>query len=770
MDQRSPIEGRYRFGPFLLDPSERLVARDGAPVPLTTRLFELLLAFVRSPGVLLSKSDLMEAVWPDRVVDEGSLTQAIFSLRKALEDNNEEGRYITTVTGRGYSFSAPVEIVVAAPRAGVSREALAPEPTIVQEATTTVASSGARNPTYLYLAGALAIVLAGAAFTFWPRAAPPAGKPLVVVVADFQNLSNNPLFDRTFTTAAKSALQQSPRLSVLSDGIVGDTLDLMTRSKDARLTPQLAQEVCARNNGQAAISGTVAQVGVNYLLTLTATDCVNSQVISTDKAEVGSLDALLPALDRLVEGVRQRLGESADSIEKFNVPILKQRTASFEALVAYSEAHYDFNHGKYIEAIPLFQRAIEIDPNFAAAYDGLSTTYANTHETKLDAANITKAYELRDHASELEKLHILMRYNSSVLGDVDETIRVLKAWTELYPDDASAWTNLANQEVWLGENAAAIHDGQRAMSLNPGMETAYVVLATAYLHSGRLDRAAAICAQSIARHLDGFGTHRVLHQIASVRGDAAGMEREMDWANGKPAERFMLTEALQSAFRSGQIQKGLEMSARALQLGKEMGLQNYMAAPNARNLNDLGFKDQALQLLGQVPAGYDSGDYRFDLLAFGDEAKGAALLQADLAKSPSDTLLNEEFAPEERAAMALRHNQPAAAVKAMAPPSGLIETHTFDATYVRGEAFLAAGDAANAAREFRKIADNPALDPVSPLYPLAWLGLARALHKEGRIDESRAAYQKLFSLWKDADKDLPALQDARGEFAGLSPS
>jgi len=770
MDQRSPIEGRYRFGPFLLDPAERQVTRDGAPVALTTRLFELLLAFVRSPGVLLTKSDLMDAVWPDRVVDEGSLTQAIFSLRKALEDNSEDGRYITTVTGRGYSFSAPVENIGAAPRTDASREALSPGPVLVQDAATTVAPSGARNPAYLYLAGALAIILAVAAFTFWPRAAPPAGKPLVVVVADFQNLSSNPLFDRTFTTAAKSALQQSPRLSVLSDGVIEDTLDLMTRSKDTRLTPQLAQEVCARNNGQAAIGGAIAQVGANYLLTLTATDCVNGEVISTDKAEVTSLDALLPTLDRLVEGVRQKLGESADSIEKFNVPILKQRTASFEALVAYSEAHYDFNHGKYVESIPLFQRAIEIDPTFAAAYDGLSTAYSNTHENKLDIVAITRAYALRDHASELEKLHIVMRYNFSVLGDIDETIRILKSWTELYPDDASAWANLTNQEVWLGEYAAAMRDGVRAVSLNPEMETAYVVLATAYLRSGKLDSAAAICAQSVSRHLDGFGTHRVLYEIATVRGDAAGMQHQIDWAGGKPAERFMLVEAIQSEFRFGQIRKGLETSAHAIRLGKELGLQNYMAAPDARTLNDLGLKDLALQQLADVPPGYDSGDYRFDLMAFGDEAQGTALLQADLAKSPSDTLLNEDFAPEERAALALRHNQPSEAVKAMAPPSGLIETHTFDATYVRGEAYLAAGDASNAAMEFRKIADNPALDPVSPLYPLAWLGLGRALHREGRIDESRAAYQKLFSLWKDADKDLPAFLDATHEFAGLVPS
>jgi eukaryotic-like serine/threonine-protein kinase len=769
MDQRSPIEGRYRFGPFLLDPAERLVSREGAPVPLTTRLFELLQAFVRSPGVLLTKSDLMDAVWPDRVVDEGSLTQAIFSLRKALGEGGEDGRYITTVTGRGYSFSAPVEIVVAAPRAGVSREALAPEPAVVQEAIPTVAPSGVRNLTYIYLAGALAIVLAGATFTLWPRSTPTPGKPLVVVVSDFQNLSSNPLFDRTFTTATKSALQQSPRLAVLSDGIVEDTLDLMTRSKDARLTPQLAQEVCARNNGQAAISGTIAQVGADYLLTLTATDCVDSQVISTDKAEVGSLDALLPALDRLVEGVRQHLGESADSIQKFNVPILKQRTASFEALVAYSEAHYDFNHGEYIESIPLFQRAIEIDPNFAAAYDGLSTAYTNMHEGKLAAANITKAYALRNNASELEKLHILMRYDNSVLGDIDETIRVLKAWTELYPDDASAWSNLANAENWIGEYAPAIHDGKEAVAVSPSMETVYAVLARAYLHSGQFDLAATTCNRAIAKHLDGFDTHRILFDVAFARGDTAAAQRELDWASGKPAERFMLIEAGQAAFSQGQIQKGLDIFVRAVELGKSSGLGNFVAAPNARLLYDLEAKDKALAALGEVPAGFDSQDYRFDLMEFGDEAQGEALLKTNLAKSPSDTLLNEAFAPEARAALALRHGQPLDAVRALVPAAP-IEMRTFDIPYLRGEAYLAAHDGAHAAVEFRKIADNRGIEAVSVHYPLAWLGLARALRMQGRLDESRAAYQKLLSLWKDADKDLPALQDATREFASFSPS
>jgi eukaryotic-like serine/threonine-protein kinase len=769
MDRRAPSEGLYRFGPFRLDPAERVLTRDGAPIPLTYRVFETLLALVRNPGRLLTKDELMDFVWPGRIVDEGSLTQAIFTLRKALGGTGEEGRYIVTVPGRGYSFNAPVEAVASAASSATIREALSSGPLAGHEAADHV-----RLPKvavrYLATLGLLAILAAGAAIVMLHRSpAPVPGKPIVVVVADFQNLSNNPLFDKTFTTATKMDLQQSPFLSVLPDHTVEDTLDLMTRPKDARLTPDLAVEVCARNNGQAAISGAIAQVGTKYLLTLTATDCVNKQVLSSDKAEVTSLDALLPALDRLAEGARQRLGESTVSIEKFSAPIIEQRTGSFEALRAYSEAYNDFTRGKYAESVPLFQRAVEIDPNFAAGYAGLSTVYANLHEHKLEIANITKAYTLRNNASEMERLFISMRYNVSVLGDMDETIRILKAWTDLYPNDASVWANLSNSETWIGEYAPSIADGRQAVALNQGMETAYVVLARAYLRTGQFDLASAICAQSVAKHLDGFDTHRLLLQLAFAHGDMAGVERQVEWASGKPAERFMLIEAGQVAFSQGQVHKALDLFARALELGKSLGLTNYMAAPDARWLYDLGMKDLAAQNLAQVPADYDSADYRYDLMEFGDEAKGETLLQADLAKSPSDTLLNEAYAPEARAAQALRHGQPAAAIAALLP-SKSIEMRTLDIPYLRGEAYLAAHDGAGAAAVFRKILDNRGIDPVTPLYSLSYLGLARALRMEGNLPESRAAYEELFVLWKDADKDLAALQDAENEYAHLPAS
>ncbi|MGD0144503.1 MAG: winged helix-turn-helix domain-containing protein [Rhizomicrobium sp.] len=769
MDQRSPGEGFYCFGPFRLDPAERALTRDGTPIPLTYRVFETLLALVRNPGRLLTKDELMDFVWPGRIVDEGSLTQAIFTLRKALGSTQEEGRYIVTVPGRGYSFSAPVHIEAGAASAATIREALASGP---------MAELGAARQWplsrmtigYLAVSCLLAMVAAGIAFLLLHRSgAPVPGKPIVVVVGDFQNLSSNPLFDKTFTTVTKIDLQQSPYLTIIPEHTIEDTLDLMTRPKDASLTPMLAQEVCARNNGQVTVSGVIAQVGASYFLTLTATDCVSNETLSTEKTEVATRDALLPALDGLVGRVRERLGEPTASIREFNVPMLRQRTASFDALRAYSEASWDFSHGKNNEAIPLFQHAIDIDPKFAAAYDGLSTVYSNLHETKLDVANITRAYALRDKAGELESLHIAIRYNQSVTGDSYEAIRILKTWTELYPNDAAAWANLSNDENWIGEYAPAIVDGKEALALNPGAESNYVVLARAYLHSGRYDLAAATCAGSVARHLDGYDTHRLLLQIAFARQDLAGVQRQMDWAAGKPAERMMLIEAGQAAFSRGQVRHGLELFARAVELGKSYGLGNFVAAPDARLLNDLGMTELARESLAQVPADYDSPDYRFSLMEFGDQARAEALLQADLNKSPSDTLLNTVYAPEERAALDLRRAQPAAAIAALKPAAPL-ELRTFDIPYLRGQAYLAANDGVHAAIEFDKILANRGVEAVSALYPLAELGLARAQRLQGNVRESRAAYQRLFAFWKDADTDLAALQDAKTEYARLPSS
>jgi Tfp pilus assembly protein PilF len=694
-------------------------------------------------------------------VIEANISQTIFTLRRALAGAGATEPMIVTAPGIGYRFASPVQAV----RGGDAGE---------RRGADAARSAGARpfwksQRAWVIggLVGVAAVALASAVVRLWPRSpvAVPSS-PTLVVMGAFQNLTSDPQLDRTFKLATQIDLMQSPFFQVLPDEKVQDTLALMMRPRDAALTPALSREVCARNNGTAAVDGVVAQVGSRYLLTLTATDCPNGGIIAAEKVEVAQRDGLLPAFDRLVGRVRSRLGESAESLHRFAFPLLQRRTASLAALEAYSAGVDDVQHGRRIDSIPLFHQAIALDPSFASAYSDLSVIYNNIHETDLSATMITKAYGLQDTLGERERFYVLARYNTFVTGDIPEGLRIYAAWTQVYPDDGPAWANLSNKENWVGRYSEAIAAGRRAVALGQGAETSYVVLARALTHAGRLDEARAICAQAAARGVDGDDLHSLLFQIAAARGDAAGEAQQLAWAQGKPGERTLLIDAGQAAFSRGQTARGEALFARALDLGKPFGLADIFAAPNARLLEDLGRHDLALQSLAHVPAGFDSPDYRFALAEIGDASRADRLLNADIRKAPTDTLLTQVFAAEQRAAEALRRGQPQAAVAAL-EPARPYEMRTFDIPYLRGEAYLAARDGGRAAVEFRKILGNPGIEAVSAHDTLSQLGLARALRLQHDLAGSRAAYEQFFRDWRNADPDMPLKSIAENEYASL---
>jgi len=751
----------YGFGPFVLDPTRRALTHDGEAVALFPTALKTLIYLVEHPGRVVSRGELMDAIWPRRVVEDANISQTIFTLRKALASADPRVTYIATQPGQGYRFVQPVKKLTASP-SPLGRPATAAGGPGRMRAL--IAPNRA-----LTAVGLVVLACAGLGAWLWSMRGVLPEPPKVVVVGEFENLTGEPLFDRTFAEATRIDLFPSPYLTVLTETKVQSTLALMTRSREDRLVPAIAQEVCARNNGLAAVRGSVAKVGTKYLLTLTATDCASGDTLDAEKAEIVGRDGLLSALDGMVGTLRRRLGESAESVRRFAIPLVRVRTASLEALKSYSDGEFQFNHGRRTEAIPLFQRAVELDPKFATAYGALSVVYANLRENDLAAVNATRAYALRDSVDERERFFISYRYNTFVTQDVPEGLRLLKGWTQVYPADAPAWANLSNKENWVGQYAAAIADGRRAVALEPDVETAYVVLARAAMHAGQWDLAERTGAAAIAHKVDGDDLHGVLYQLAIARDDAAEAQHQMQWAQGKPGERSMLIEAGEAAFRRGQVRRGLDIFQRALDLGKGLGLSNIFAAPNARLLSDMGEADLARQYLAQVPDGFDSGDYRFALAEIGDAGHGEALLRRDLAKAPTDTLLTQVFAPEQRAAAALRQGRPADAVKALRSAAPY-ELRTYDVPYLRGQAYLAAGDAAHAAAEFHKVVDNPGVEPVSVLYPLAELGLARADRLQGDAAASRRAYERFFNEWKDADVELPLLRAAKAEYTKLSPA
>ena len=757
MDRSVRDRGLYAFGSFRLDPTRRLLTREGAPVALTPTVFDTLLYLVENSGRVVSKEELLDAVWPRRLVEEANITQTVFTLRKALGDTVDGARLIATAPGRGYRFTEAVRLEGGAPAF------TAPSPT---------APPGGRSvPRRLAILGVAALCLsavmgAGLLVAFWPwRAAHGPAARSFMVLAQFQNLTGDPIFDRTLGKVLEIDLAESPFLAVLPEGQVGDTLALMIQPKDAPLTPALAREVCARTDSGAVIEGAIAAIGSRYLMTLTATDCAGARTLAAEKTEVTGREAVIPALDRLVGRVRGKLGEGTRSVLTFDVPMARQRTVSLTALKAYSEGDWLYSHGRPVESIPLFQRAIDLDPDFAAAYAALSTVYADFYETKLDVANISRAYALKDTVGEREKLFIVARYHQSVTRDLNAAIRNLQVWSETYPRDPLAWKNLADAEDYLGRYLQEIEAAKRALALDPGLETAYAALARAYLGDGRLTEAKAVCLMAVGKGLDGDGVHETLLRIAFMRHDLAGFNREIAWARGRPAERRTLAMEDEIALGQGKVGEADGWFDRLTYLGQQQGLPDDSRASRARSLADIGLTNRARALL-VGDDGDANPDYLIALAEIDDPARAEALLARSLRLGPDDTLLNNVYAPQARAVLALRRAQPQAAIAAL--QSALpYESCDFDVPYLLGSAFLAAGDGARAALEFQKILDHQGWEATSPRYPLARLGLARALRLRRDLVASRREYEAFLATWKNADPDVPILRAAKAEYAGM---
>lgn len=774
MDRSVREAGVIVFGPFRLDPARRTLTREGAGVSITPTVFDTLLHLVENAGRVVTKDELLEAIWPGRVVEESNVSQTIFTLRKALGGGRGGEPMIVTAPGRGYRFVAPVrrDVLRPAEAPSASRDFVpSPLPSPPEDATAESPARSWRPTRRAAVLGALGAVLAlsaGWAVVVQPwRPAPPPGGGGPVVLAEFRNLTGEPIFDGALAKALQIDLVQSPFVSVLSESQVGDILALMTRPRDARLTPAVADEVCARSNGRAVVEGTIAAMGARYLLTLTATDCAGTRTLAAEKIQVDRREAVIDGLDGIARRVRGALGESAVSEGRFDLPLARKRTASLEALKAYSEASFLFNHGKITDSIALFQRAIDLDPNFVGAYADLARTYANLNQVDLATATMTKAYDLRAAASEWDRFSIVSQYHRLVTRDINAAIRNSQATVETYPLNASAWASLASAQGWIGQYAGAIEAGRRALALDPTVETVYTLLAQAYVRAGRLDEAADLCARAAARGLAGEGVHAVLQQIAFARGDEAAAEREMAWARGKPAERALSVYAAAHAYAKGQVRRGDALYEREAELAREQGLSDHRyLASRAYYLADLGLEAEARALLAREPADADTPDYRFMLMAIGDAGRAQAMLAKDLAQAPADTLLNAVYAPEERAALALRQGRPAEAVAALAPALPYA-ARNFDVPYQLGRAYLAAGDGGRAAAAFHQVVDHPGIDPGSPQLTLARLGLARALRVAGDVAGARREYQALLAAWKDADPDMPALLAAKAEFARL---
>ena len=637
-----------------------------------------------------------------------------------------------------------------------------------------------RMPWKAVAAAALFIAIAGALY-FWRHGRHlQLGEKDTIVLADFTNTTGDSVFDGTLRQGLSAQLDQSPFLNLLSDQRIGQTLSLMAQPKDARLTDALAREVCQRSGSAATVEGSITVLGSQYVLGLKAIDCRTGDLLAQAQTTANGKEQVIKALSQAAARLRGKLGESLPSLRTFDTPLDSVTTPSLEALQAYTLGmRAMIGKNDSAAAIPLYQRAVSLDPNFAMAYRGLSSCYVNLQEPGRAADFMRKAYELRERTSEKEKLAIEARYQVYVKGNLEAARRADESLVQAYPRDPSPRIGLTVIYSWLGQYERALAVSREALALNPGSGLALSNLATNYVEANRLDEAVAIIERARANHLDTPKYNIALFQIAFLQQNAAGMEKAVAELMGKQGyEDLVLNIQSSAASQQGQFAKSRELTRRAVDAAlrgdsKETAAiyRATMTLHEALAGNGREARKEAADAFA-ISSGRDVEGLAGCSLAYVGEPARANQLARDLdSRYPEDTFVQSAYLPMIRGAVALRNGDARKAIDALAPaePYEAGELISMYPAYLRGEALLAAKDGAAAARNFQKILDYRGVVLYEIISALAHLGLGRASVLTGETAKARIAYQDFFALWREADPDVPILKQARAEYARLQP-
>jgi eukaryotic-like serine/threonine-protein kinase len=652
--------------------------------------------------------------------------------------------------------------------------------------------SGATRPSEIkkvkhwpWMSGVAALALAAAAVGYLLLRKPAAKLTArdTIVLGDFTNTTGDPVFDGTLRQGLSAQLEQSPFLNLISDQLIAQTLSLMNQPAQAKLTHQLSREVCQRTGGAASIEGSISRLGSQYVLGLKAVNCGTGEVISDEQVTANGKEQVLKLLGDAATRLRTKLGESLASIQKYDALPENVTTPSLEALQAYTLGNQTIDVANdYAAGVPLFQRAVSLDPNFAMAYLRLAQSYQPLSENGLAAENARKAYELRERTSESEKLAISSFYELVVTGNLEAARTSYQLWAQTYPRDEEPQMNLWLTYTFMGDYEKAYAAAVQSVKLNPGSGNNYVSVTYSYQWLNQLDQAKAAVQESRAHKLDSPWLPLILYNVNFLGHDTAEMERQAATMTGKTGvEDQMFFLESETAAYGGEFAKSRELTRRAVDSAQRANqketaaeYQAHAAVREALAGNEAMAKQKAQSALSQANGRQTVGFAAIALGLAGDSAKALQLAGALVKRFPQDTIVQFDFLPMIHAALALRSGDGAKAIEALVPsvPYELGQcntTFTFSLypVYLRGEAYLSAKQGTAAASEFQKIVDHSGVVGNQPIGALARLGMARAFVLSGDTTKAKTSYQDFFALWKSAEPGIPILKQAKAEYAKL---
>ncbi len=628
-------------------------------------------------------------------------------------------------------------------------------------------------------AGAILAILVAGAWYFRSHHSAALTEKDAVLLADFVNTTGDGVFDGTLKQALATQLEQSPYLNLLPESRVREALRFMGRPEDQRITSDVAREICVRENAKAMLTGSITSLGSHYVISLAAVNAQTGDSIATEQAESESKEQVLKSLDKAATSLRSKLGESLPSVQKFATPLEQATTSSLEALQAYSVGHNEHQHFGDENAIPHLKKAVALDPNFAIAWAELGVASGNTGQTRQSQESIKKAFELKDRASEHERLYIAAHYYDEVVGDSDKITEIYEQWKSTYPRETLPWDNLALRYEGLGQASKSLENASEAMRLDPKDNYAYQNLADAYTSLGRFDEAQAVIDQAAAQKIEPRTTRFMRYQLAALRGDDPAKIRIAAEANGSLDEPLVLFQRARGELALGRVKSSRDIFDRSVQLCRQH--ENLEFAAVVRGLQaayevELGYVTEPRQQIAEalnIATNRDTKSIVAGPMAkLGDVARAQKFNEELAAQYPTDTLLNKVGIAINQANIELQRNQPQKAVAALesavpydlgSGPNGA----NYMTLHFRGAAYLKLGDGAKALAEYQKILDHRGIDILSAFYPLAHLGAARAYALQKDNAHARTAYQDFFAAWKDADPDIPILKQAHAEYSAL---